>query len=144
MIINCHKINLAILRNIFWVPKPFILKWPYMWVLHLGLILHLKLFKPPMDCFKMNLHASIAYMLWFSLKGHPNYILVISKWPYVWVLHLGLGLHLRLFKSPMGKWKRIWIWVLHLGLGINIILQYLHTYLFSPTRHLTLIFWIIK
>jgi hypothetical protein len=24
MIINCHKINSSILRNIFWVPKPLI------------------------------------------------------------------------------------------------------------------------
>jgi hypothetical protein len=32
-----------------------------------------------MDYFKMNLHVSIAYKLWFSLKGHSNYILVISK-----------------------------------------------------------------
>jgi hypothetical protein len=32
-----------------------------------------------MDYFKMNSHAGIAYKLWFSLKGHPKYILVISK-----------------------------------------------------------------
>ncbi len=35
-----------------------------------------------------------------SLKGHPNYILVISKWLDMWVLHLELGLHLKLPKSP--------------------------------------------
>jgi hypothetical protein len=73
-----------------------------MWVLHLRLIIHLRLFKSPMDYFKMNLHVDIAYKLWFSLKGHSNYILVISKWPYMWELHLGLGLHLRLPKSPNG------------------------------------------
>jgi len=84
----------------FWVPKPFILKWPYMWVLYLRLIIHLRLFKSPMDYFKMNSYANIAYKLWFSLKGHPNYILVIWKWLDMWVLHLGLGLHLRLPKSP--------------------------------------------
>jgi hypothetical protein len=55
-----------------------------------------------MDYFEMNLHVSIVYKLWFSLKGHPNYILVISKWPNMWVLHLRLGLHLRLFKSLKG------------------------------------------
>ncbi len=44
------------------------------------------------DYFKMNLHAGIAYRPWFSFKDHPNYILIISKWPYMWVLHLGLGL----------------------------------------------------
>jgi len=55
-----------------------------------------------MDYFKMNSHVSIAYKFWFSLKGHPNYILVISKWPHMWVLHLRLGLHLRLPKSPKG------------------------------------------
>jgi hypothetical protein len=31
------------------------------------------------DYFIMNLHASIAYRLWSSFKGHPNYILVILK-----------------------------------------------------------------
>ncbi len=105
MIINCHKINLSILRDIFWVPKPLIWNWPYMWVLHLGLIIHLRLSKSPMDYFKMNLHASITYKFWFSLKGHPNYILVISKWPYMWVLHLGFGLHLMLPKPPKGHIK---------------------------------------
>jgi len=55
-----------------------------------------------MDYFKMNSHAGIAYKLWFSLKGHPNYTFVISKWPYMWVLHLGLGLHLKLPKSFKG------------------------------------------
>jgi hypothetical protein len=50
----------------------------------------------------MNLHVSITYKHWFSLKGHPNYILVISKWADMWVLRLGLGLHLRLFKSLKG------------------------------------------
>jgi len=79
MIINCHKINLVIQIDMSWVTKPLILKQPYMWVLHLRFILHLRLFKSLMDYFKMNLHASIAYRFWFSLKGHPNYILVILK-----------------------------------------------------------------
>jgi hypothetical protein len=73
-----------------------------MQVLHLGLIIHLRLFKSPMDYFKMKLHAGIAWKFWISLKGHLNYILIILKWPYMWVLHLGLGLHLRLFKSLKG------------------------------------------
>jgi hypothetical protein len=60
----------------------------------------------------MNLHVGIAYKLWFSLKGHLNYILVILKWPYMWVLHLGLGLHLRLPKSPKGYIK------MNLNIGI--------------------------
>jgi hypothetical protein len=63
MIINCHKISLSIEKNIFCVPKPLILKWPYMWVLHLRLIIHLRLFKPPMDYFKMNSHVGIAYKI---------------------------------------------------------------------------------
>jgi hypothetical protein len=50
----------------------------------------------------MNSHVGIEYKFWFSLKGHPNYIVVISKRPDMWVFHLGLGLHLRLLKSPMG------------------------------------------
>jgi len=53
----------------------------------------------------MNSHAGITNKLWFSLKGHPNYILVISKSPYMWVLHLRLGLHFRLSKSPKGYIK---------------------------------------
>ncbi len=73
-----------------------------MWVLHLRLIIHLRLSKSPMDCFKMNLHVNVAYKLGFSLKGHPNYILVILKSPYMWVLHLKLGLHLKLSKSLKG------------------------------------------
>jgi hypothetical protein len=52
----------------------------------------------------MNSHVGIAYKFWFSLKGHPNYILVILKWPYMWVLHLGLGLH-HLPKSLKGYIK---------------------------------------
>ncbi len=74
--------------------------------LHVGITFKiyssLKLFKSPTDYFKMNLHASIAYRLWFSLKGHPKYILIILKWPYMWVLHLRLGLHLKWPKSHMG------------------------------------------
>jgi len=76
-----------------------------MWVLHLGLIIHLKLYKSLMDYFKMNSHEGIAYKLWFSLKGHPNYILVISKWFNMWVLHLKLGLHFKLPKSPKSYFK---------------------------------------
>jgi len=105
MIINYHKINLGIWRDTFWVPEPFILKWPYMWILDLGLIHHLRLLKSPMDHFKMNLHASITYRPWSLFKGHPNYILLILKWFYMWVLHSKLGLHLKLFKSPMGYIK---------------------------------------
>jgi hypothetical protein len=105
MIINYHKINLGIWRNIFWVPKSLILKWPYRWILDLRLILHLRLLKSPMDHFEMNLHASIAYRFWSSFKGHPNYILIILKWVYMSVLHLRLGLHLKLPKSPMGYIK---------------------------------------
>jgi hypothetical protein len=38
-----------------------------------------KVYYSPVDYFKMNLHVGIAYKLWFSLKGHPNYIMIISK-----------------------------------------------------------------
>jgi hypothetical protein len=76
MIINCHKINLSIFLKKLGTQTIYF-ETIYMWLLHLRLIIHLRLFKSPMDYFKMNLHASIAYKLWFSLKGHPNYILVI-------------------------------------------------------------------
>jgi hypothetical protein len=69
---------------------------------------------------------------------------LILKWHYMWVLHVGLGLHFKLFKSPMGYIEMNWIHILHLGLSIHIILQYPHVYLFSPTRILALFFWIIK
>jgi hypothetical protein len=50
-----------------------------MWVLHLRLIIHLKLFKSPMDYFKINSHASIAYKFRLGLhlrllKSHKGYI----------------------------------------------------------------------
>jgi len=62
-----------------------------MWVMHLGLIFHLRLFKSPMDYYKMNLHASIACKFWFSLKGHPNYILVYFEM----TLHVGIAFKVR-------------------------------------------------
>jgi hypothetical protein len=71
--------------------------------------------KSPMNYFKMNSYASIAYKFWFSLKGHPNYILIILKWPYMWVLHLRLGLHLKLPKSLKGYIKT------NLNMGIALM-----------------------
>jgi len=65
-----------------------------------------------MDCFKMKLHVSIAYKHWFPLKDHPNYILDILKWFDMWLLHLELGLHLRLPKSPKGYFE------MNLNMGI--------------------------
>jgi hypothetical protein len=56
----------------------------------------------------------------------------------MWVLHLGLGLHLRLLKSPMGYNET------NLNMGIAFKARYSynfaipHTYLFSPTRNLAL------
>ncbi len=67
-----------------------------------------------MDYFKMNSHANITYKLWFSLKGHPNYIVVILKWPYMWVSHLGLVYTLGYLNHLKVILKRTWIWVLHL------------------------------
>jgi hypothetical protein len=58
----------------------------------------------------------------------------------MWVLHLGLGLHLKLPKSPMGYIEMNLNMGVNLGLNIHIILQYPHMYLFSPTRNLALIF----
>jgi hypothetical protein len=111
-----------VLKNIFWVPKPIILKWPLMWVLDLRLIIHLRLSTSPMDYLKMNLHAIIAYRFWFSLKGHPNYILIISKWPYMWVLHLRLGLHLKLPKSLVDYIKT------NLNMGIAFRAKYSYNF----------------
>jgi hypothetical protein len=60
------------------------------------------------------------------------------------VLYLGLGLHLRLPKSPMGYIE------MNLNIGITFRarysynLQYLHMYLFAPIKNLSLIFLIIK
>jgi hypothetical protein len=98
-----------------------------MWVLHFRLILHLRLSKSPMDYFGMNLHASIAYKFWFSFNGHTNYILVISKWPYMWVLHLKLGLHLKSPKSLMGY--------IGTNLNIGIAFSVKHSYNFVIPTH---------
>jgi len=57
-----------------------------------------------------------------SLKGHLHYILVISKWPYMWALHLRLGLHLRLLKSHMGDIK------MNLNMGIGLSARYLYNF----------------
>jgi hypothetical protein len=45
--------------------------------LHVGITF--KVDYSPMDYFKMNLHVDIVHKFWYSLKGHPNYILVILK-----------------------------------------------------------------
>jgi len=82
----------------------------------------------------MNLHVNIAYRFWFSFKGHPNYILVISKWPYMWVLRLRLGfvfwvlgLQLKLSKSPMGYIE------MNLNMGITFRAKY--SYNFALPTH---------
>jgi len=80
-----------------------------------------------MDYFKMNLHVSIAYKLWFSLKGHPNYILIILKWCYMWVLHLGLNLH-KLPKSPMGYFET--------NLNMSIAFKAKYSYNFVILAHI--------
>jgi len=43
-----------------------------MWVLHLGLIIHLKLFKSPMDYFKKNLHVVITYKILVFIERPPK------------------------------------------------------------------------
>jgi hypothetical protein len=37
-----------------------------MWVLHLQLIIHIMLFKSPIDYFKMNLHVGITFKIGFT------------------------------------------------------------------------------
>jgi predicted N-acyltransferase len=54
-----------------------------MCVLHLRLIIHLRLPKSPMDYFRMNLHAGIAYRFWSSFKGPP-------KLHFEMALHVGI------------------------------------------------------
>ncbi len=75
----------------------------------------------------MNLHATIEYRLWFSLKGHPNYILVILKRPYMWVLHLRLGLHFKLPKFAMGY--------IETNLNISIAFKAKYSYNFAIPTH---------
>ncbi len=50
-------------------------------------VLHLRLFKSPMDYFGMNLHASIAYGFWSSFKGHPKLHIGYLKT----TLHVGIA-----------------------------------------------------
>jgi hypothetical protein len=57
-----------------------------MWVLHLGLGLHIRLPKSPMDYFSMNLHASITSRPWSSFKGTPKLHIEYFKT----TLHVGI------------------------------------------------------
>jgi hypothetical protein len=50
-------------------------------------VLHLRLFKSPMDYFGMNLHASIAYRLWSSFEGHSKLHIGCFKT----TLHVGIA-----------------------------------------------------
>ncbi len=91
-----------------------------------------------MDYFSMNLHAGIASRPWSSFKGAPNYILGISKRPYMWVLHLRLPFHFRFYLIHLWvilKWT--WIWLLHLGLISRIILTH---YIIILTNNLCTIY----
>jgi len=58
-----------------------------MWVLHLRLIIHLKLFKSPMDYFKKNLHVVITYKILVfierPLKLHTSF--------FEMTLHVGIA-----------------------------------------------------
>ncbi len=65
-----------------------------------------------MDYFKMNLHVGITSRPWFSIF-YTNYILVIAKGFYMWVLHLRLVLYLRLPKSHMDYFRMN----LHVGIA---------------------------
>jgi hypothetical protein len=128
MIINCHKINLDIQRDIFWVPKPFILKWPYMWVLHLRLIFHLRLSKSSMDYFKWTCMQVLCVGFGFHWKATQTTYWLFRKWPYMWVLLLGLGLHLRLLESPMGY--------IETNLNMGIAFKARYSYNFAIPTHI--------
>ncbi len=57
-----------------------------MWVLYLGLDLHLRLLKSPMDYFIMNLHGSIASSLGFHSKAPKLHIGYFEM-----TLHVGIA-----------------------------------------------------
>jgi hypothetical protein len=72
-------------------PTCILLEWPQMQVLHLGWDLHIKNPKPHMRTFGMTLNAGIAFKVRSSCKESLNPTCVLSEWPKVQVLHLGLG-----------------------------------------------------
>jgi len=63
--------------------------------------------------------------------GYPNHFIVILKWLYMWVLHLRLGIHLRLLKSPMGYFKT------NLNVAIAFKAGYSYNFVIPPTHVLT-------
>jgi len=61
------------------------------------------------------------------IQRHPNYILGILKQPYMWVLHLRLGLHLKLLKSFMGYFE--------MNLNMAIAFRARYSYNFAIHAH---------
>jgi hypothetical protein len=90
-------------------------------ILHLGYDLHLKRTKPYMGYFAVILNMSIAYRVGFSLKGTQTTYGLFRNDLYMWVLHLGLSLHLKVSKLPKSIiLKTPCMWVFHLGLIIHL------------------------
>jgi len=77
--------------------------------------------------FKMNLHVGISFRLWSLFKGAPK----LHIGYFEMTLHVGLclrlGLHLKLFKSPMGYFK--------MNLNMNIAFKVMYSYNFAIPAH---------
>jgi len=111
-------------------------------VLHLGLGLHIKFTSITYELFQNQLPCKYLRFGIHS-KVHLNYILGISKRPYMWVFKVGPSFKV-LLKSPMGYFEMNLNMVITFRVTVSYNLQYPHTYLFSPTKSLALIFLIIK
>jgi hypothetical protein len=77
-----------------------------MWVLHLGLGLHIRFASITYGLFKMNLHAGIAFRPWSSFKSTPKLHIGYFKA----TLHVGIAFKVALSlevnpKSPMGYFE---------------------------------------
>ncbi len=100
-----------------------------------------------MRSFGVTLNAGITFRVRSSYKESLNPTCVLSEWPKVQVLHLGLGyfkviLHMHIVfraKSSLKGIQTIYMsffetWVLHLSLFFHFNLKYPNLYLPLPTR----------
>jgi hypothetical protein len=75
-----------------------------------------------MDYFKMNLQVGLHPNLDLHSKAHPNHLLVSLKWPYMWVLCLMLGFHLKSSKSHMDNFE------MNLNVGTTFKVRYSYNF----------------
>jgi len=98
-----------------------------MWVLHLGLGLHIRFASNTYGLFRMNFHASIAFRRWSSFKGTPKLHIGYFKA----TLHVDIPFKVAFSlqvnpKSPMGYFE--------MNLNITIAFKVGASYNFAISR----------